>query len=156
MRLRTRRSVLSAVVAAAVLVPSFAAAQGIEEPRIPLRTKLAELNTLRTEFETAVNAKDAAAAASIYAPHAIYQRADGTVLRGADAIREALASEAEGWGRFTITSDTVQMYGNTAVDIGSGTMEMADGSTRSMRYTAVLRRDLNGWKLVADAETPVR
>ena len=68
--------------------PSIVAGQGIEEPRVPLRTALMELNTLRTEYAEAFNRKDMAALGGVYAADAIFIGTDGIRLEGSQAIQE--------------------------------------------------------------------
>lgn len=137
----------------ALTAPSVAVAQGIEEPRIPLRTALAELSTLRTEYVDAFNRKDAAAVASMYDSDATLISDQGS-MKGGEAIREMMTTEAPTWPHAVIASDTVRVYGNTAVDVGTWTVHPADGGEMVMRYMSVLRRSMSGWKLVSVAVVP--
>src|SRR5690606_38822613 len=83
--------VLSLSLLLGAAAPSIVAAQGVEEPRIPLRTALMELNTVRTEYAEAFNRKDMAGLASVYASDAIFIDVDGKRYDGIDAIREYMA-----------------------------------------------------------------
>jgi hypothetical protein len=52
------------------LLPSVTTGQGIEKPRVPLRTALNEISAFREEYIQAYNNKDAAALVGMYAPDA--------------------------------------------------------------------------------------
>lgn len=143
------------LLALGLSAPSAAAAQGIEEPRIPLRTALAELNTLRTEFVDAFNRKDGAALADMYATDVLYVDRDGSVVMGDSAARAAIMEAAPNWPHAVLNSENVQVYGNTAIDVGTWTEHPAGGGERVVRYMVVLRRGMNGWKIVRRAAVPV-
>jgi ketosteroid isomerase-like protein len=64
----------------------MASGQGIEKPRVPVRTALDELRAVREEYAEAFNKKDTATLVSMYAPDATVIRGDGTVLTGKEAI----------------------------------------------------------------------
>src|SRR4051812_32011388 len=115
---RTRPSLpfLAALVLAAT---SPAAAQGIESPRVPLRTAIRELTARRTEYAVLYNKKDVAALTAMYLPDAVVVRDDGSTLVGQAAIGKALAGDASGWQQISISSDTMRVFGNTAWDVGS-------------------------------------
>lgn len=134
--------------------PSVIAAQGVEEPRIPLRTALMELNTLRTEYSDAFNRKDGAALAGVYASDAVFIDADGAKLVGNDAIREYMIARSEKGGHMVIASDTVRVYGNTAVDMGTVTIHPEGGGEDVAHYMTVSRRSMTGWKIVSVALVP--
>ena len=141
------------VLALGLALPSVAAAQGIEEPRIPLRTALSELATMRTEYVEAFNKKDAAAVAAMYESDATVILGDGLVK--GDAIGAAMAEAAPNWPHAVIASDTVRVYGNTAVDVGTWTVHPAGGGEQVFLYQTVSRRGMSGWKIVAVSVTPV-
>lgn len=94
-----RRSMASLplALALALLTPSLTAAQGIDTPRVPVRTALAEINTLRAEHAALYNKKDTAAVTAMYLPDAVLIRPDGSTLMGSAAIGKAFAEEAAGW-----------------------------------------------------------
>ena len=132
--------------------PSIAYGQGIEEPRVPLRTALMELNTLRTEYAEAYNRHDMAALAGVYASDAILIDAEGVKIEGAEAIRGFMADRTQ--GHMVIASDTVRVYGNTAVDVGTVTIHPEGGGEEVAHYMTVSRRGMTGWKLVSAALIP--
>src|SRR5690348_11339343 len=101
---------------AAVLSPSAVTAQ-IEEGRVPLRTAVTELNTLRSEYADNYNRKDHAGVTNLFDDDAIVLLSDGTVVMGKAAIGKKNAAEAAKWPHIVIKSDSVRVYGNTAVDV---------------------------------------
>ncbi len=154
-----RRSMVSLPLgmALALFTSSLAVAQGIETPRVPLRTALKEINTLRAEYAALYNRKDTAALTAMYLPDAIVIRPDGSTLMGQAAVRKAFSEEAANWGQITLSSDSTRVFGNTAWDIGSMSSVGLDGE-RSQRYLVVLRRGVQTWQISSVAvvpETPV-
>ena len=150
---RLRRAV--PLVLALSLVGTAGAAQGVETPHIPLRTAIDELNTTRSTYAEAFNAKNSAAVAAMYLDEAVVTRADGSRIMGAKAIAEAMKEEAPSWPHIVITSDTVRVYGGTALDFGTTKTHAKTGEESVSRYLAVLRRGLKGWKIAALAQVPV-
>ena len=135
--------------------PVVARAQ-IEEPRIPLQTKRSELYRFRMEYAEAFNKKDGVSVVAMFAPDAIVVDADGTMLNGIDMIRSGLTRDAANWPSLVLESDSLAIYGNTAVDVGVARQRRESGGEMVTRYTVVLRRDMNGWKLVRFQSTPVK
>ncbi len=154
---RRARAGLTLVAAALALTTSLAQAQGIEAPRVPLRTAIKELGTIRSEYADLYNRKDVAALTNMYLSDAVVIRPDGTLL-GQAAIGQSLAAEAPSWNQVTITSDTMRVYGNTAWDVGRLTSTASEGDASVSRYLVVLRRGVQTWKISSLAvvpETPV-
>ena len=154
-----RRSMVSLplAMALALFTNSLAAAQGVEAPRVPLRTALQEINTLRAEYATLYNRKDTTALTAMYLPDAILIRPDGSTLMGRAAVGKAFSEEAPNWGQISLSSDTTRVFGNTAWDVGSMSSVGPDGE-RSQRYLVVLRRGVQTWQISSVAvvpETPV-
>jgi ketosteroid isomerase-like protein len=154
-----RRSMASLLLAMALalLTTSPATAQGVEAPRVPLRTAIKEINTLRAEYAALYNRKDTTALTAMYLPDAIVIRPDGSTLMGQAAVRKAFSEEAANWGQITLSSDSTRVFGNTAWDIGSMSSVGLDGE-RSQRYLVVLRRGVQTWQVSSVAvvpETPV-
>jgi len=144
------------LVAALTLVPmSLAAAQGVEHPRVPLRTAMAEINTLRSAYADLYNKKDAAALTAMYLPDALVIRGDGSTLRGQAAIGKELEQQAPSWKQISLASDKTQVYGNTAWDAGTMSSGGSDGEPSVSRYLVVLRRGLQDWKVVSLAVVPM-
>lgn len=151
-----RRSwIRSAVSLLVLLAPSVAAAQGIESPRIPLRTSLAEIATVRSEYADAFARNDVAALAGVYTSDAVIISGDGSMASGSEQIRQRLEEQVARLGNVAITSDTVRVYGRTAVDIGRIVAQPeAGGEEASSRYVAVLRKGMGGWKLAHVVTVP--
>jgi ketosteroid isomerase-like protein len=142
------------VLAASVLVPSIAAGQGIESPRIPLRTALNDLATLRTSYVDAFNGKDSKALMALYTDDAIVVSAEG-VLTGKEAIGKSMG-DAANWPHAVTKSDSTRVYGATAVDVGTWTTHPAEGGEMKSSYLVVLRHDMNGWKVAYVADVPLK
>ena len=149
---RRLRAWLPLMVSLAFLVPAMASGQGIEKPRVPIRTALVELMALRAEYAEAFNKKETATLVNMYAPDATAIFGDGTVLTGKDAIQKSL--EAGPWGKMSIASDTVRVYGNTAVDVGTVRTSRSDGAEDVGHYLVVLRRGMKDWKVNSLAVVP--
>ncbi len=153
---RRFRAWLPLMVSLAFLLPNLANGQGIERPRVPVRTALAEIRTFRAAYADAFNKKDSASVAAMYAPDAIVIQGDGNVLVGNDAIRKELATDASTWQQMTITSDTVRVFGNTAFDVGTTRSQRSAGGEEVSHYLVVLRRGITDWKIKGLAVVPER
>jgi uncharacterized protein (TIGR02246 family) len=138
------------------VAPSVASGQGIERPRVPLRTALAEIRTFRAAYAEAFNKKDSTTVADMYAPDAIVIQRDGSVLVGKDAIRKSLATDAPTWPQMTVTSDTVRVFGNTAYDVGTTRSPRSAGGEDVSHYLVVLRRGMKDWMIKSLAVVPER
>ena len=153
MRLVRRfRAWLPLLVSFTIVLPNVAIGQGIERPRVPVRKALDEIRVLRAEYADAFNKQDTATLVGMYAPDAILIRGDGTMLTGKDAIRKSL--EAGPWGKLSIDSDTVRVFGNTAYDVGTASTSRKDGGEDVGRYLVVLRRGVNDWRISSLASVP--
>jgi ketosteroid isomerase-like protein len=146
------RAWLPLTVSLAFLLPSMAIGQGIERPRVPLRTALDELRVLREAYSEAFNKKETATLVDMYAPDAIVIRGDGTMLAGKDAIRKSF--EAGPWSKMSIASDTVRVFGNTAYDVGTVRTSRSGGDEDVSHYLVVLRRGLKVWNISSLAVVP--
>lgn len=151
---RRTRSYLPLALALALATPVVARAQ-IEEPRIPLQTKVSELNRFRVEYAENFNKKDIAAVVGMYSNDIIVVEPTGNVIKGLDAVRAWFTAGAANLPHLVIESDSMAVYGNTAVDVGTAKQHPAAGGEMVARYIVVLRRDMNGWKIVRLINTPV-
>jgi uncharacterized protein (TIGR02246 family) len=143
---------LPLMVSFAVLLPNVATGQGVERPRVPVRKALDEIRVLRAEYSEAFNKQDTATLVDMYAPDAIVIRGDGTMLTGKDAIQKSFA--AGPWGKLSIDSDTVRVFGNTAYDVGTARTSREGASEDVGRYLVVLRRGVSYWKISSLASVP--
>jgi len=144
---RRARSSLPLVALLAFIATGFAHAQGIESPRVPVRTAIKEINTLRAEYTDLYNKKDVAAITAMYLPDAVMVRPDGSTLLGKPAIGKALAEEAPSWQQIAIKSDTMRVFGNTAWDVGTLTSRSPQGDATVSHYLVVLRRGVEAWQV---------
>ena len=144
---RRVRSSLPLVALLALGAVTSAQAQGIESPRVPVRTAIKELTTLRAEYADLYNKKDVAAITAMYLPDAVMLRADGKTLLGRSAIGKAMADEAPTWQQIDIASDTMRVFGNTAWDMGTLTSRSPEGNATVSHYLVVLRRGVDNWKV---------
>ncbi len=152
--IRRARSSLPLVAVLAFVMTTLAVAQGIEKPRVPLRTAIKEINTLRSEYADLYNKKDAAALTAMYLPDAVMVRGDGSTLLGQTAIGKALGEEAATWTPVTITSDTMRVFGNTAWDVGTLSSQTPAGDASVSHYLVVLRRGVQKWQVSSVAVVP--
>jgi ketosteroid isomerase-like protein len=140
-------SSLPLVALLAFIAAPAARAQGIESPRVPVRTAINEINTLRAEYADLYNKKNAGALTAMYLPDAVVVRADGSTLLGRSAIGKALAEEAPTWQEMTLASDTMRVFGNTAWDMGTLTSRSPEGTANVSHYLVVLRRGVATWQV---------
>ncbi len=152
--LRSPRAV-QLLVALVMANPIGVAAQGVETPHLPLRTVIDELNSTRASYAEAFNAKNAAAVSALYLNEAIVIQPDGRQIMGAKAIADMLKKDAPTWPHMVLTSDTVRVYGGTALDFGTVTTHSTSGEEQVSHYLAVLRKGMKGWKVAAVAQVPV-
>ena len=138
---------------AALALPAVAPAQGIP-PHVPVSTTLGDLARVRASYVDAFNAHDAAAVSKLYAPDAIVLGADGSETVGASAIAKANADSAATWPQASAHSNSVKVYGSTAIDVGTWTVHLANGGEQVSHYLAVLRHGVSGWKLQHVAIVP--
>ena len=146
------RAWLPLMLSFAFLLPNVANGQGIERPRVPVRTALDELRVLRAAYSEAFNNKDTATLVDMYAPDAILIRGDGTMLKGKEAIRKSI--EAGPWSKMSIASDTVRVFGNTAYDVGTVRTSDSGGDEEVSHYLVVLRRGVKAWTISSLAAVP--
>jgi uncharacterized protein (TIGR02246 family) len=139
-------------VVSLAFLPNVASGQGIEKPRVPIRTALNEIMALREEYAQAFNKKDTPTLVGMYAPDATLIAGDGSMLTGTAAIQKNL--EAGPWMKMSIASDTVRVFGNTATDVGTVSMADTAGHEGVSHYLVVLRRGVNTWKINSLAIVP--
>lgn len=142
------------LVVSLALCPNAAHGQGIEKPRVPLRTARDELRVFREAYAEAYNKKDTVAVADMYGPDAVVIQGDGNVVVGHAAIQRAIAERAPKWTQITITSDTLRVVGNTAWDVGTSSTQGSQGGQQVSHYLTVLRRGLKSWKIDRLAVVP--
>ena len=145
------RAWLPLIGSLAFVLPNVANGQGIERPRVPVRTALDELRVLRQEYSEAFSKKDTATLVDMYAPDATVIRGDG-ILTGKEAIQKSL--EAGPPAKMSIASDSVRVFGNTAWDVGTVRTSRPGGDEEVSHYLVVLRRGVKTWKINSLAVVP--
>lgn len=107
-------------------------------------------------FAAAMNGKDTAAAAAIYAADAKIMPPDSPAVEGA-AIRPLLAGFiAENASDFVPTPTMAYGVGDLAYVVGTANYKMA-GVPETVKYTEVLRRGADGkWRYVVDMFSGVK
>jgi ketosteroid isomerase-like protein len=141
-------------MAASLWLPTLAQGQGIQA-HVPLSTTLGDIAKARAAYVDAYNARNAAAVTAMFTTDAVVLDADGSETVGARAIGERNAGAAASWPAAAVHSNKVRVFGATAVDVGTWTVRTADHGDAVHRYLAVLRHDVNGWKMQSVAVVPV-
>jgi hypothetical protein len=80
---------------------------------------------------------------------------DGQTHSGSAAVKKWYTDRQNDMPHLVIESDSMAIYGNTAVDVGTSKMHPAGGGELVARYLVVLRRNMNGWRLVRASVVPV-
>ena len=142
-------------LAASLFIPAIAVGQGVPEPHVPVSTTLGDIAAMRAAYVDAFNAKDAKAASAMYTADAVLLNADGSQTIGMRSIAKLFADSAANWPHAVATSNSVKVYGNTAIDVGTWTVHPMTGGEMVSRYLAVLRHGVNGWKVQSVALVPV-
>jgi ketosteroid isomerase-like protein len=90
----------------------------------------------------------------MYRPDAVVVQGDGTTLVGRAAIGQSLTEQAPTWGRASISSDTMRVFGNTAWDVGTFETQGPDSAKSASHYLVVLRRGVQVWQISSLAIVP--
>lgn len=149
------RLVVPLALAVSLYVPAVAAGQGVPTPHAPVSTTLGDIATLRSAFVDAFNAKNATALNALYTTDAIAIGPDGSQTVGATAIGKMNTDSAATWPHAVVASFSTQVYGSTAVDVGTWTVHPKAGGEFVYRYLVVLRHDVKGWRLHYVVNVPV-
>ncbi len=147
------RLIASALLAVGSFAPTILHAQ-IDSGRVPLQTAISEIFRLRESYAETYNAKDVAGLMEKYDENATAILPNGMVVTGRAAIAKSMGNPAE-LPHMVITSDSLAVWGNTAVDRGTVKQHPAAGGEIVSRYLVVLRRGMKEWKLVYAVNVPV-
>lgn len=119
----------------------------------------AELTAVREKYVAAVNAGDATALASLYAPDALVVVADGVVLRGAVEIaryfREAFVARAES-ASVTLRPGAFSVENGVASETGGFTESRAgkaEPATTGVYVTIYTRNAAGQWRVAMEIRT---
>lgn len=148
-----RRLLTSGLFVLGIVVPTALQAQ-IDSGRVPLQTAISEIFRLRESYAETFNAKDVADLTKKWDENATAILPDGSVVTGRAAIMASLGPPAQ-WPHLVISSDSLEVWGNTAVDHGTIKMHPAGGGEIVTRYLVVLRRGYTDWRLVYSMQAPV-
>lgn len=154
-RHRWWRPAFQLALVAGFSIPAIASGQGIPKGHVPVSTTLGDIAKLRTAYGEAWNAKDAKTLNAMFTADATVIDADGSVASGWKEIAKKNEDAAPNWPHTVITSQSVKVYGTTAVDVGTVAMHPADGGEMKYHYLVVLRHGVNGWKLQDVAVSPI-
>ncbi len=113
----------------------------------------AAVGKVRAAYISALNDKDAAAIAELYAEDGQLTDSFGNHFEGRPAILEGLTELAPTWGHFVIQPGEVLQSGNVAWEMGTNLMHIKaeDGSMMEIRnhYLVVLGMEEGTWRIKA-------
>jgi uncharacterized protein (TIGR02246 family) len=118
---------------------------------------MADINTLRSDFQTAVNAGDAAKLAGLYTADAVQMLENAPAITGRDAIQKHVQDE---FGQFsesmTLTSDETKIAGDWAFDRGGFMVHMMPKTAgvpmimEQGKYIVILQKENGAWKVARE------
>ena len=144
------RSIRTTLGLIALLPLALACSKGEAAPAAPPpppALSAADETTLRNGYADALNKKDVAGAAAIYADDAVFYAPDGSVQKGKAAIQASIQAMSETLKTAAFISDRFESSGDLAVDAGMAQItSMVKGKEQSAasHYIAVLKRQADG------------
>jgi len=109
-----------------------------------------KINALDANVAAAINSGNAAAAADCYANDAALLPPGAPRMDGRDAARTFWQGAIDaGLGSVTITSDSLDILGDTGITVGSLSGEMG-GQALAGKYIVISRKTDDGWKIQSD------
>jgi uncharacterized protein (TIGR02246 family) len=155
------RSIRSPLGLLALVPLALACAKGEANPPPPpppAALSAAEATTMRNAYVDAMNKKDVAAAAAVYADDAVFDAPDGSVQKGRAAIQAAIQQTAETMKTFALINERFEASGDLALDAGTSQVTMVvKGKEQAAvsHYTAVFKRQGDGgWKVIHVSQSP--
>jgi ketosteroid isomerase-like protein len=136
---------LSAALVALVVLAAVPVSAALQEPA----AAIAEANAA---LSAALAAGDLDSIVAGYTEDAMFMAPNAPAAKGHDAIREAFAGFlAMGAGSLQLTTDELEVFGDTAHEVGRFVLEGADGSHMDHgKYIVIWKRTDDGWKLHRD------
>jgi uncharacterized protein (TIGR02246 family) len=137
----------------AVLLAGLASACSPAAPAAPDPAADREaINRLRSDYQAAFNAADAAKLSALISESAMEYPANQPTRQGRAAITAATeAMFKEGKHEITITATATEVGGDLATDIGTYRMVVTPAGAEPMtvegRYMVIARREADGWRL---------
>jgi len=136
------------------------AAQGVATPPADRAADEAAIKQADEQFFTTVNARNAAAAAEIYADDAVYMEGGSPAIAGKDGVRQHI----EGFiklPQLAMSGETTDIKfsddGNLAYATGKFSVGYADAKGHSLKddgkYLIVWRKTDGKWKIVAESNS---
>jgi uncharacterized protein (TIGR02246 family) len=115
---------------------------------------MAAINQVRSDYQAAFNAADAAKVGSLFAENGAEYPANQPTRQGRAAIIAATEAMAkEGKFEIAVTATDTQVSGDWGIDVGTYRMTMtpaAGGAPMTVdgRYLVILHREADGWKVM--------
>ena len=106
----------------------------------------AAIKAVNQKLMDCMNSGDAACAAMLYTTDAVYMAPNAEPLKGKDAIGDGMVGD----GTFFVQliSDEVEVYGDTASELGTYITETKDGQHLDHgSYVVIWKQTEDGWKL---------
>lgn len=118
----------------------------------------AAIAKLRTAYQTAASAQDAAGMAKLFAPDGVEMPPNAPAATGRAAIEAFHKGFAKQWMQhgMTITSTSTKVMGDTAYDIGTYKQQIMSNATGGIvddkgKYVVLLKKDAGGNWLISHA-----
>lgn len=109
---------------------------------------IAEVNAA---FAAAASADNVDAVVGFYTPGAMLMAPNMAAATGPDAIRAAFAEMLPAMGAIRLTTDELEVHGDTAHEIGRYVLDAADGSHLDHgKFVVIWKRTADGWRLHRD------
>ncbi|NCX97448.1 MAG: SgcJ/EcaC family oxidoreductase [Planctomycetia bacterium] len=144
-------------VAVPAAVQPVAAAEPVALPAEPVSPRVAEIRDMLAGYLRAFNRHDAAAAAAHWAAAAENVNLDtGEVTRGREAVRDVFAAlfELDAEAAIDIDVDAIRpLRDDVAVVDGISRVSYSDGDVAGSRFSAVVIREDEQWRLASVRET---
>ena len=127
-------------------------AQNNAEPAQDDAAEAEAIEAVNQALSDCVAAKDAETCSGLYTVEAIYMAPNLDPVEGRAAIAEAFAAEISGGMEvLRLTADEIEVFGNTAHEVGRFVIESGDGAHLDHgKYIVLWKRTEEGWKLHRD------
>ena len=153
----TMASKIESVALPAAVQPVAASEPAAARPAEPVSPRVAEIRDMLAGYLRAFNRHDAAAAAAHWAAAAENVNLDtGEVTRGREAVREVFAAlfELDAEAAIDIDVDAIRpLRDDVAMVDGISRVSYSDGDVAGSRFSAVVIREDDHWRLASVRET---
>lgn len=112
----------------------------------------AEIAAVNRQFEESARNGDLDRLASLYTPDAIALPPDSHIVRGRDNIKTMWGTIAQQIGLKDVRLETLdlEVAGETAHEVGEGTLTLANGGTAVVNFIVVWKKLDGQWRLHRD------